>query len=141
MLSFRRWWERWLLPKPTKIESLILSGVEAALPDELRSIYSRQARGIAGVKRMEDGGKIYFIFDNDFTERFDACSRFAFDAEEVVLARVKVEYYRHVVAAQVWVVNNILFSIEYTGPALPGGPNHVKVIACEVLPDAPAVGD
>ncbi len=134
MISVKRWWERLLLTKPSQTEKLILSAAIKSSPDQFRAALKYQVGAIAGVRREEDGGKIYFIYDNDYTEQWRTECLLNLEPTEVVFARVVLEYYRYIVTADVWIVKNVLFSIEYPGPAVPGAPNHLKVLSCDIFP-------
>lgn len=120
--------------KLSALEQLILDAVMSAVGAEHRLALKCQLDSLLDVSRVDDGAKIYFIFNTDASNAWGRSCRLSIQGGDVKIAELDLDYYRHDVRAELWAADGVLSRIEYPNPAIQSDfvPNHLKVRRCVV---------
>lgn len=98
----------------TSLEKEILAKVGNSLEGDIKFIFEKQVKAIAGVKRNLDGSEVYFLFNEPLNEKKPTLPRFTICDSETKLATVELEYFKATFKVDVWILNNRLFFIQYS---------------------------
>ena len=103
--------------KLSALESLILQSTRDRLSSVVASLWDKQIATINKVQRLPEGVEVNFYRKKTGHPSFDSQIAFANDAEELLVATVKITVpeISDQLTARVWSVRGFLFSIEYKG--------------------------
>lgn len=99
------------------LESLILQTIRSHLSNDESTLWDKQIAAINKVQRLPEGVEVNFYRMKRGRPSFDGQIAFRNDAEELLIATVRISSLRiddHL-TARVWCVRGFLFSIEYQG--------------------------